>query len=600
MELIYLFIAFIVLIPYNLLGIDLSNQFIFIIGGLYLLFNYKSIKSNKIFWAMTIVIAFSFLCSLYYTSDFMNSLNGLTNYLNIPLYYLIMLSLKPQKEKIFVSIYYSIISVASLSILIQGILLHKRITGNFTYANSFALMLLTALFLSTFLPSKTMFKFGNILIIWGIFFTGSRTTIFLMVAFLVVKYIIHHKDERFFWDIYDLAGAVILYTCSKYIGIFSVILLIIIVILRNALDRKKAHIKWLRLSQCWKAAISIVSICLCLVLLVLFNTIMGSRLVEVSYNSGVLQERFIIFTDAFKHILRNPFGTGINSFEYLQYGNQSAFYDVRFIHNSILQIIYDIGIIPAIMFITLMVYGLIKIIKSNTIGKGLSSFSIVIIIIHSLLDFDFSFSTVSIVLIMFYTFWGNKSNSSIPTSKKVVSWISGACIALGLYLIVCSLTILSSLNLSSKSDYTSAISLASFNSKVTYGNANTQSLLAQYYKQLADSYEDEQSARDYLIACKNYLTKSEKLNPLDVRTKINIALTLSRLGEYDTADSYFIKSIKIQKFNPDLYSLYNDFLESQNPQKVKWLEDYKRQNILQLSPRAIYLPNQLTESKDFK
>ncbi|MHB8062516.1 MAG: hypothetical protein ACYDG2_07780 [Ruminiclostridium sp.] len=600
MELIYIFIAFIVMIPYNILGIDFSNQLIFFVGGLYLLFNHKAIKPNKAFWAMTMVIAFSFLGSLFYTKDFMTCLNGLANYLNIPVYYLIMKSLVSRKEKIFISIYYSTIIVVSLSILIEGILLHKRIQGNFTYANSFALMLLSALFLSNFLPPKTMFRFGNILIIWGIFFTGSRTTIFLMVAFLVVKYIICSKDERFFWDLYDLAGAVILYISSKYFGIFSVILLIAVVMLRSTLDRKKVQIRWLKLAYFSKIIISIVSISICFLSLELFNTNMGSRLVEVSYNSGVLQERFIIFTDAFKHILLNPFGSGINSFEYMQYINQTAFYDVRFVHNSILQTSYDIGVIPMIMFVTLLAYGLIKIIKSNTSGRNLSSILIVFIFLHSLLDFDFSFSTISIVLIMIYAFWGTTPAVVKLPSKKVVSWLGSTCIALGLYLLVCSLTLLASQRFSTKYDYSPAIYLASFNSKITYRNANTQSLLAQYYKQLADSNDNREMVQNYLIECNNHLTEAEKLNPSDVRIKINMALTLSRLGDFKTADNYFVKSIKLQKFNPDLYYLYNDFLKDENPEKVKWLEDYKRQNILLLNPRAVYLPNQLSETKGLK
>lgn len=591
---IELFTAFVFIIPYNILGIDLANQLILVAGSAYILAFRKKIRPDRLFAAMLSIIAVSFVLTAFSAGGIMGSIGGLAGYLNIPVYYLVVKSLKDSREKVFASMYCSVVLVAFLAVLIEGILMDRRIQGSFTYSNSFALLLLAAVFISGFIPSRKTFAFGGILLFSGIFFTGSRTTIFLTVVYLIVRLLLKAGAERVFWDIYDFSGALLLYLSSQYSKLAIFILFAALLLLRNYLKRKKADLSWLRMPNLIKGALLAACIAACAVILAVSGTSLGVRLGTVSLNTGELQERFVIFQDAFRHVVKHPLGSGINSFEYLQYLEQSAFYDVRFIHDSILQIAYDLGVVPALSAVVLLVAGIIHVYKSKATDRYFVCIFLLMLIFHSLLDFDFSFSTLSILLMMLFVFWETAPSANAGTTKPAALWISGAGLALGFYLAVCSLTVFAADSFASRDDCSNAISMAELNSRITFGNARTHTLIAQYYRQLAVSPANGEPDRSLLEECKKHLAIAERLNPLDVRIKINMAFILSGLGEIENADAYYSESIKNQRFNPGLYDAYFEFLASEKPEKIKWLEEYKAQSGLLLNSRAVFLKDQIT------
>ena len=87
-----------------------------------------------------------------------------------------------------------------------------------------------------------------------------------------------------------------------------------------------------------------------------FNTIINldsnlyTRITSISFYSEELQERLIIIDDSWKSLITKPLGLGPTSFQYLQYYFQSAFYDVKYIHSSPLQVGFDLGILGMIIY----------------------------------------------------------------------------------------------------------------------------------------------------------------------------------------------------------------------------------------------------------
>lgn len=87
-------------------------------------------------------------------------------------------------------------------------------------------------------------------------------------------------------------------------------------------------------------------------------------------------------------------------FKYKSYNTASAFYDVKYIHNSILQIFYDFGIITRILFISILIYILFYILNHKHKNTLPLIILYITLITHSLMDFDFSFCSITILLML--------------------------------------------------------------------------------------------------------------------------------------------------------------------------------------------------------
>lgn len=109
-----------------------------------------------------------------------------------------------------------------------------------------------------------------------------------------------------------------------------------------------------------------------------------------------LGKRLVYMQDAIKLLKINPLiGCGTGSWRILQYGVQSNQYSVTYLHNGILQLLVENGIIFVIFFSILLITALIRLIKC----KDYCSVSMMILIVlHSLIDIDLSFAVILIIL----------------------------------------------------------------------------------------------------------------------------------------------------------------------------------------------------------
>ena len=117
------------------------------------------------------------------------------------------------------------------------------------------------------------------------------------------------------------------------------------------------------------------------------------RLLETPGQAGEWLSRMSYYKDAISMIADNPLGMGYLGYWYSQPAYQTAFYDARFVHSSIVQYALDIGIIPAIALIAL---GIALIISKRT--PLMEKIILVLVCGHSLIDIDLEFLLIFFVI----------------------------------------------------------------------------------------------------------------------------------------------------------------------------------------------------------
>lgn len=222
-----------------------------------------------------------------------------------------------------------------------------RLAGFFQYPNTYALFMLVCLLVSAYRVDLKKLEWpdlGNIFAaLAGIYLSGSRTVMVLAV-FAVFLVFISRKELRK----YGIPG----------LGIFVILAAI--------------------LAFCG------------------YGAEIFSRFVSMAENASTFWGRLLYARDAVKIIAAHPFGMGYYGYYFVQQEVQTGVYSVVNVHNEFLQIMLDIGILPA-----LLVYGaLIRSVISKNIPKR-NRLILLVILLHSLFDYDFQFLAMDFVLLLF-------------------------------------------------------------------------------------------------------------------------------------------------------------------------------------------------------
>ena len=258
----------------------------------------------------------------------------------------------------------SFISIINLFFPILNLRMFQngRLGGSFQYANTFGLFVMICFILFIYKQNKRPYEYiGSIFIIIAIILTYSRSTILLgAVAFVFISgyYLWHH-----------------------YEGI-------------------KSSLK----EYFW--------ICLCIVSGLVLSLILGEifelnhmaeRLTE-GLSAGEWQIRMIYYKDALSMLFRFPFGTGHLGYYYIQRAYQTgSMYHIKYVHNGLLQIGLDIGLLGMVLFLVFFGYNILRR-KISWLLKLI----LVLFFIHSLIDFDLEFSYMSIIIILIVSGEGEK------------------------------------------------------------------------------------------------------------------------------------------------------------------------------------------------
>lgn len=219
-----------------------------------------------------------------------------------------------------------------------------RLAGTFQYPNTFAVFLLVCELLVLKKPGKKLWDYGILLLLTAAFlYTGSRTA-FIVAILANVAMLLSMTQKR-----------VRLVSLSAMGGVFLICLLL-------ALNPESVFHRYL----------------------------------TISLTESTFVGRILYWVDALPLLLKYPFGMGYMGYFYVQQSIQTGVYSVVYIHNDFLQLVLDIGLVPAGLFIAALVVWFCK--KTVPVADKII---VGAICFHSLFDFDLQFIGMFFLLLLF-------------------------------------------------------------------------------------------------------------------------------------------------------------------------------------------------------
>lgn len=460
---------------------------------------YKVIKKKKIIFptgkniVFIIIYLLSFLIVELYAVD--KGMNALAFFKNLSIFLFILLYLQFEDSNKSIMDRFKIIQVSACATVIyclffmlipeSNIFFGNRLQGTFYYANSYGLFLLIGT-ITLFCSEKHSWKDYVMLFILfvGILLTNSRAIIILTVIALIVTS---------FFNKQKLNQKIVLIVCFVllFVGMYTF-------------------------------------------------TKMEKRLNTDMASSSEFLTRLLYYTDALEMIKENPFGYGYEGWYYKQAEIQTGVYDTKYVHNSLLQVLLDVGIIPTIFLVILL--------ASTFFGKKQNYFSRIImflLIAHSMIDIDFEYIYFILILVIFIEFQCKEFRLD-----KSYYLILIMLVALGIW--YCMLFI-SDAYFSSK-DYESAIKIIPFHTEamqeILY-STNNQKLQLRYANKVLKYNKNISGAYE---AIKNDLVLSEKyMDAIEVEEK-RVALNKYTMYNYLSYADLLSDSLKYYGEKGDIES----------------------------------------------
>ncbi len=220
--------------------------------------------------------------------------------------------------------------------------INNRFAGTFAYPNTFAIFLLICIILLIDKKKLNLLSYAQyVIMLFGIGLSASRT-VMVMTCFVLLWLFIRNKDKKL------------------YIITAAFILAAVVFILAAGSNSEVA------------------------------------RITHISLYESAFAGRLLYIKDAFFLLLKYPSGLGHMGYYYIQNSIQSGYYTVMYVHNDLMQLALDTGIVFAIFYVA----GIILLIKSKQIRADIKA-AIVVLFAHGMLDFDMAFSAMLFIMLIF-------------------------------------------------------------------------------------------------------------------------------------------------------------------------------------------------------
>lgn len=293
------------------------------------------------------------LGGIFWGTDHGMALVGAIQFLPLPLFIMLIEQYTPgQRLNLLQKIPYTASAMVVLSFILSRIpllegwfLVAGRQAGFFQYPNTYAIYLLFALVLVLFgSPLRFRQLPWLILLTFGILLSGSRIVFFLLLAVFFVFFL----------------------TEKSKLSRLNVLVVAVPALLGS-------------------------------ILYVLFTGSRESigRFLTSSLTASEFVGRLLYARDAIPVILRHPLGFGYTGYRWLQGSFQTGVYSVQHVHNELLQLLLDVGWIPAGLFLWALWRGL-----RSPEGGLCRKILLSVLLFHCLLDFDTQFISVALLLFL--------------------------------------------------------------------------------------------------------------------------------------------------------------------------------------------------------
>ncbi len=300
--------------------------------------------------AFVLIALILYFVSYFYAADQGMALIGAVKRLPLlPFAFILPMLGEKKKERLLKSIPLSgaIVVVGSLLLsLIPGLkdlfFIANRLAGSFQYPNSLAMYLLLGLSVIFAFDITFRKKWQNILVslilLTGLFLTGSRTVFVLFFVGLFGILVKLFKENK------KLLSGIFAATASLLLVLFMV-------------EKTRGIIL---------------------------------RLFMLELNSSSMLGRFLYVRDAFFMLFDHPLGTGAYGYSVMQGLYATGLYNVKYVHNDFLQLGLDIGIVPMLGLFALLIYVIVRIIRTKE-GAWIKLLILCIMLIHNAFDIDGEF-----------------------------------------------------------------------------------------------------------------------------------------------------------------------------------------------------------------
>lgn len=305
-----------------------------------------SIKTVAFF---CILVGYIFAC--FFAIDKGMAWLGIGKIMAVTIFYLLVLQIKKEVVEMCIqTVYYTGIVMVLICVVayfipnIKDLFFQaRRMGGFFQYSNSFAFFLLIGIVL---ILVKDVYKKWDILklaiLLLGLLWSGSRSVLFL-----------------FGISIFILAW------------------------------KKRTHRKWI-------VILGITTLLFIIAYTMLTGDVQNiGRIFTTSLQSSTLLGRVLYNIDAIKIVMKHTMGLGALGYSYIQQAEQTGVYTTMFVHNDILQMGLDGGILALISF-SIWLFG-------NLFDKNLEKRKqgiLALFLLHILIDFDLQYTYLFFVLIL--------------------------------------------------------------------------------------------------------------------------------------------------------------------------------------------------------
>lgn len=382
----------------------------------------------------------------------------------------------------------------------------------------------------------------------GFFQYPNTYALFMLVCLIIVLWRLDYRHPDWL-DLVYLVAAVfgIAMSGSRTVFVLTVVALLYLAIVKGP-GRKVIFFVLVAAA----AAVGVIAI-------VAGNTGVLNRFADITLGASTFLGRLLYARDAVPLIVTHPFGLGYYGYYFIQQSAQTGVYSVVNVHNEFLQMFLDVGVIPAVLMSAAILRSLFS--KETDARNRLV---LIVLILHSLFDYDFQFLIMGFVLILFLDM-RNVRIFKVPPFTGTVLGTAGTGI-----IVVAVLSGLSDFQYTS-GDYEK--------SARTY-SGNTLARVALLRE--ADSAEEMRELAEDLIADNKYLA---------------VAYSARARAEFSEGDigSFIEDKLKAIELAPYQYEEYTDYLEILSYCQNEYLSNGKMEDAWICAERAAEIPNMLEE-----
>lgn len=232
----------------------------------------------------------------------------------------------------------------------------------------------------------------------GFFQYPNTFAVFLLVCQLMVL----KKKDKGVWDYILMAVLVagLLYTGSRTAFVVAV--------LANAAMLLSVSSRKTRLLLLGAMALAVAAV----ILLALNENSVLHRYVTISLTQSTFVGRLLYWADALRLLLKYPFGMGYMGYFYAQGSIQTGVYSVAYVHNDFLQLLLDVGFLPA----GLLIGGLIAWFFRKNVPAA-DKILAGAVCLHSVFDFDLQY--IAMLMLLFYLVSGQENKPDMKLKAKL-------------------------------------------------------------------------------------------------------------------------------------------------------------------------------------